>query len=343
MKIGVITDTHWGARKGSKFIQDYFELFYKNIFFPTLKNENIDTIIHMGDAFDNRKSIDYQSLQWTQENVLEPLSDYNVHLIVGNHDVSYKNTNRLNSPDLLLQKYKNIKTYSDPQEVLIDKLKILFVPWINIENESQTCELIKQTNAKVVMGHLELNGFSPYIGQVMSDGRDPEMFYKFNRVFSGHYHTRSTDGRIFYIGNPYEMYLNDINDKRGFIIFDTETLDHRYIDNPYKLHYNVYYEDNSYQDYNFSEYSGKIVKLIILKKTDPHELDKVINGFYSENVVDLKIVENFVENNESFKLFESEETIDVLLRYIKETELTLNKSKLEKLITEIYKEAHDIV
>jgi len=343
MKVAIITDTHWGARKSAKYIQDYFDLFYQNVFFPTLESENIKTIIHMGDAFDNRKSIEYQSLQWTQNTVLEPLSNYDVHLIIGNHDVSYKNTNKLNSPELLLQKYKNIKVYSNPEEVIIDKLKVLFLPWINIENEEMTCELIKKTTAQVVMGHLELNGFSPYIGQIMSDGRDPEMFYKFKRVFSGHYHTRSTDGRIFYIGNPYEMYFNDVNDKRGFIIFDTESLDHRYIDNPYKLHYNVYYEDNKYEDYDFSEYSGKIVKLIVQKKTDPHELDKVINGFYSENVVDLKIVESFIENDEKFNLFESEETIDVLLRYIQETELTLNKSKLEKLITEIYKEAHDIV
>ncbi len=343
MKVALITDTHWGARKSAKYLQDYFDLFYQNVFFPTLEKENINTIIHLGDAFDNRKSMDYQGLKWTQDNVLDSLSKYDVHLIVGNHDVAYKNTNKLNSPDLLLQKYTNIKIYSHPQEVLIDNLKIVFLPWINIENESSVYELIKNTTSKVVMGHLELNGFSPYIGQIMADGRDPEVFYKFKRVFSGHYHTRSTDGRIYYIGNPYEMFFNDIDDRRGFAIFDTETLDHVYVDNPYKLHYNVYYSDNVYEDYDFSEYSGKIVKLIIQKKTDPHELDKVINGFYSENVVDLKIVESFVENDEHFNLFESEETIDILLRYVKETDLTLNKSKLEKLITEIYKEAHDIV
>ena len=59
MKVAIITDTHWSARKSSKIFQDYFELFYKNIFFPTLEEHGITTVIHMGDAFDSRKSIDF--------------------------------------------------------------------------------------------------------------------------------------------------------------------------------------------------------------------------------------------------------------------------------------------
>ena len=34
MKVAIITDTHYGARKGSQLFHDYFEMFYKNIFFP---------------------------------------------------------------------------------------------------------------------------------------------------------------------------------------------------------------------------------------------------------------------------------------------------------------------
>ena len=63
MRVAVITDTHYGARKGSKHLHDYFEKFYKDIFFPTLEKEGIETVIHMGDIFDSRKSIDLQSLE----------------------------------------------------------------------------------------------------------------------------------------------------------------------------------------------------------------------------------------------------------------------------------------
>ena len=119
MKVAIITDTHYGARKGSKYLHDHFELFYKNVFLPTLKEQGVEAVIHMGDAFDSRKSIDYQSLEWAKRVVFEPLKNYEVHMIVGNHDCYYKNTNSVNSPSLLLQTYPNIKTYSSPQTIKV--------------------------------------------------------------------------------------------------------------------------------------------------------------------------------------------------------------------------------
>ena len=83
------------AEKVLNFFKIIFESFYKNIFFPTLEQHGIANVIHMGDAFDSRKSIDYQSLEWTKRVVLDPLSKYNVHMLVGNHDAYYKNTNNV--------------------------------------------------------------------------------------------------------------------------------------------------------------------------------------------------------------------------------------------------------
>ena len=108
MKVAIITDTHYGARKGSKHLHDYFELFYKNVFFPSLEEHKIDTVVHMGDIFDSRKAIDLQSLEWAKRVVFEPLKKYKVHLAIGNHDCYYKNTNNVNSPQLLLKSYPNI-------------------------------------------------------------------------------------------------------------------------------------------------------------------------------------------------------------------------------------------
>ena len=109
MKVAIITDTHYGARKGSKYLHDYFELFYRDVFFPSLEEHKIDTVIHMGDIFDSRKAIDLKSLEWAKRVVFEPLKKYKVHAIIGNHDCYYKDTNHVNSPELLLQNYPNIK------------------------------------------------------------------------------------------------------------------------------------------------------------------------------------------------------------------------------------------
>ena len=343
MKVAIITDTHYGCRKGSKYLHDYFELFYKNIFFPSLEEHGVEAVIHMGDAFDSRKSIDYQSLEWAKRVVFDPLSKYETHMIIGNHDCYYKNTNDVNSPELLLQTYSNIKTYSSPTEVFIDKLKVLFIPWINAENFESTVLSIKGTTSKCAMGHLELNGFRAHRGHVMEEGMDCELFEKFDKVFSGHYHTRSNDGRIFYLGNPYEMFWNDVNDPRGFTIFDTDTLDFEQIDNPYKLFYNIYYEDTPYQMFDTSEYVDKIVKVIVRKKTEPKKFEKFIDKLYSCGIQDLKIVENFsIQENEEFEVEESENTISILNRYIDEAEFDCDKAIIKGILQKVYSQACEV-
>ena len=343
MKVAIITDTHYGCRKGSKYLHDYFELFYKNIFFPALKEHGVKAVVHMGDAFDSRKSIDYQSLEWSKRVVFDPLSEYETHMIIGNHDCYYKNTNNVNSPGLLLKTYSNIKTYSEVSEVVLDNLKVLFIPWINAENFENTVNAIKSTTSVCAMGHLELNGFRAHRGHVMEDGMECNLFEKFTKVFSGHYHTRSDDGRIFYLGNPYEMFWNDVNDARGFTIFDTETLEHTPINNPYKLFYNVYYEDTPYQTFDTREYQGKIVKVIVRKKTEPKKFEKFIDKLYSCGIQDLKIVENFtVQENEDFEVEETENTISILNRYIDEAEFECDKTIVKGILQKIYSQACEV-
>jgi len=346
MKVAIITDQHFGARKNSKLFHDYFLKFYDEVFFPTLEKEGITTIIDMGDTFDNRTGINFAALAWAKDNYYDRLQKMGVkvHTIVGNHTAYYKNTNSINAVDLLLREYDNVKVYSAPEEVKLDKLKVLFIPWINQENEADTLKIIEKTNCKCAMGHLELQGFRAHRGVIMDHGHESKLYSKFTNVYSGHYHTRSDDGRIFYLGNPYEMFWNDVGDRRGFHIFDTETLEHVPVDNPYRLFYNIYYEDTNYQTFDVREYENKIVKVIVRKKTDTKKFEKFIDKLYSSGVADLKIVENFqIQENEDFEAFESENTLSILNRYIQEAEIDLDKSILQKVINEVYQEACEIV
>ena len=343
MKIAIITDTHYGARKGSKHIHDYFELFYKNVFFPSLEEHNIDTVIHMGDIFDSRKAIDLQSLEWAKKVVFEPLKKYKVHAIIGNHDCYYKDTNYVNSPELLLNNYSNITTYSELAEINIDGLGILLIPWINSQNYDNAKNVIQNCKSKIAMGHLEMNGFQATRGHIMENGMEVNVFDNFTRVYSGHFHTRSNDGKIYYLGNPYEMFWNDVNDPRGFHIFDTETLTHTPINNPYRLFYNIYYEDTPHQLFDFTEYDNKIVKVIVRQKTNSRNFERFIDKLYSCGVQDLKIVENFqLQENEEFAISEEENTITILNRYVDESEIDLDKSKIKGILQDIYKLAREV-
>ena len=345
MKLAIITDQHFGARKGAEYIHNYFKKFYDDIFFPYLEKNKIDTVIDMGDTFDNRRNIDLASLEWSKKVYYDRLQamGITVHTIVGNHTAYYKDTNEINTVDLLLKEYDNVIVYSEPTEINIDGLDILLLPWINEENRTQTMEMIDKSVSKVVMGHLELNGFVATRGHMMENGMNIDVFDKFDIVYSGHFHTRSTNGKISYLGNPYEMFWNDVNDPRGFNIFDTETLKHTPVNNPYRLFYNIYYEDTNYKLFDSREYKHKIVKLIVKRKTDQKQFEKFIDKLYNSGIQDLKIIENYIlQESEDFEVEETENTIGILNRYIDESEFEGDKTLIKDILQKIYSEACEV-
>ena len=346
--VAILTDTHIGARKGVKYLQDHFERFYSEVFFPTCRERGVETILHLGDAFDSRKSIEYQSLNWAKRVMFDPMKDYRVHMIVGNHDCYYKNTNDTNSPDLLLQDYDNITTYQDPTEIEVDGDKILMLPWICDQNEEESLRMIETSDATVAMGHLELTGFYAHRGHKFDDGKiDNAIFDDYKTVLSGHFHTRSSNDKIHYIGNPYEMFWNDVNDSRGFVLFDTKTHEIEYVNNPHTLFAVIPYEDTKHQLLDASKYADKIVKVVVRKKTKQKDFDKFLDKLFSVGLIDLKVVENFnIQESDEFDVSDVEEnTLSILSRYVDEADFedsSLEKDAIKALISEIYMEACEV-
>ena len=344
MKVAIITDQHFGARKNSKLFHDYFLNFYENVFFPTLEKEGISVVVDLGDTFDSRKGIDFAALAWAKDHYYDRLADMGieVHTVVGNHTAYYKNTNDINAVDLLLREYCNIRIYSEPTEIRLGNLDVLLLPWINPENESNTYSLIKTTTCICAMGHLELAGFRVNSQIIMEHGLESKLFEKFSRVYSGHYHTRSNDGRVFYLGNPYEIYWSDWNDTRGFTIFDTETLDHHHIDNPYNIFEIINYdEDVTELD---SDYENNIVKVVIKNKKNQLKYEKFLDKLYAQNPAEVKVVENFEITLKDFEQdIESEDTISTLNRYIQESETTMDKTRIMDIMSEVYQESCEMV
>lgn len=344
MKVVIITDTHFGFKKGNKIFHEYFQKFYDNVFHKYLIDNKIQTVIHLGDSFDNRKGIDYWSLKWAKDNFYNTLETLGITLysIVGNHDIYYRNSNGLNSLEYLLEEYNNVIPISSPTEVNIGGLDILFLPWINQENQETTFRMIKNTSSKCVMGHLELQGFKVNHHIVMEHGLDGKIFDKFDRVYSGHYHTRSNDGRVFYLGNPYQMFWTDIDDTRGFTVFDTNTLEHTHINNPYSIFKVINYDEDNLTN-EFAEYTDCVVKVVVKNKTDQKKYEKYIDELIKSNPYELKVIENCsitrnfeVEDN----LTESEDTLSLLKKYVDESEIGLNKNTIKHMINSIYQESY---
>lgn len=346
MKLGIITDTHYNFKKANKNFHDYFAKFYNEIFFPRLQKENIKTVIHMGDAFDNRKGIDYWALEWAKENVYDRFKDLGIKVynVVGNHDVYYKNTNRINSVDLLLSEYQNVISISSPLEVVFDGLKVLILPWICSDNQEDVFNLLKNTDAKVVFGHLELNGFSVFPGQLQTGGMDKSIFDKFDRVYSGHYHTRSDDGKIFYLGNPYQMFWNDYGDERGFNIFDTKDYKVNFFKNPFNMYEKVYFENSSVSEIKNINFENKIVKIVIRKNKDQKIFEKYLDYISNCNPLEVKVVDMLDVDDSMVEYSDTEidDTISILNKYIEDSDFEFDKNRVKLIVGEVYKQALEL-
>ena len=352
MKIALITDTHWGVRNDNIAFMDNSKRFLDQIFFPYLDNNNVYTICHLGDLVDRRKYINFNTALRLRQDFLEPIfqRDIELHLIAGNHDTYFKNTNRVNAlRELVDRKYADQFIIYDqvPEEVKFDNLNVLMLPWICDENRQVCMDKIRTTSAQVIMGHLELAGFEMHKGSMVSHGDDRSSFDRFDLVLSGHYHHRSSDGSIHYLGSHAEFTWSDYNDPKGFHILDTETRNLTFIENPYKMFKKVWYNDadatflNTEIDY--SQYKNCMLKVIIQEKTNLFWFDKFIENIESENPLDIQIVEDHLNLNleeDSDIVNEAESTIDIFKKYISGfDEKTVNKEKLEKKIVELYNEA----
>ena len=237
MKILLITDQHFGVRNDNQNFIDHYRRFYGEVVLPFIDAHKIDTIICLGDTFDKRRSINFMSLEAAKDMWFDPLAERNVrmHMLVGNHDIYYKNTLRINAPAELLLGYSNITVYDRPTTVDFDSLPILLLPWICDENRDESLRTVTESNAPICMGHLGFNGFEAHPGHVMLNGMDAKHFSKFIKVFSGHYHMKSSKKNITYLGNPYQLYWNDYGCKRGFHVLNTETFRTTFYRNPFDI------------------------------------------------------------------------------------------------------------
>ncbi len=346
MKIAIITDQHLDGRKGSLAFWNYFQKFYDEVFFPTLEKEGVRVVFDLGDTFDNRKSMDFNTFHRVRENYFERLKPYNVHMLLGNHCTYYKNTNRINSPELLLEQYKNIKIYSEPTEILMGKKVFLMLPWINKENQEDVFRRLETSEADICCGHLELTGFEVTPGMKMDHGMDPQLFHRFKRVWSGHYHHKSKNGNIQYLGNPYQMFWNDYKDTRGFHIYDTESDRLKFVENPFEIFDKISYDDTSvdYNKQDVSDYKDKFIKIIVEEKRDYQMFETLVDRLYNVGVHDVKIVETLVdvEGIEDVDL-ETKDTMTLLNEYIDEVEIAVDKTDLKSLMRSLYIESCEVV
>ena len=344
MKIAILGDTHFGMRGDSIAFHNHYRKFYNDIFFPYLKEHGINTIFQLGDLFDRRKYISFYSLSLCRSYFFDEIArnNINLHTLLGNHDITFRNTLELNSPNLLLKDYNNIAIYDSPTSWN----GIDIIPWICRDNQAEVLSFIKESSNQICLGHFELAGFEMDRGNICHEGMDASVLNKYDLVLSGHFHHKSNNGSIVYVGTPGEMTWADYNDDRGFHILDTETRELTFIKNPYQMFYRIQYNEDGmfYNDIVNADYShltNKYVKIVVEKRGDSFLFDTLLDHIAKATPLEVSVVEDFSEitENVNVDIDQAEDTMTILNKYVDGLTLPVESDRIKTVLRDVYNEA----
>ena len=345
MKIALLGDTHFGVRNDARHFHEYYEKFYSEVFFPYLEEHGIDTIIQLGDLFDRRKYINFLSLAESRRYFFDECKKRNIrlHALIGNHDIFWRNSLEINSPDLLLRDYDNITLWAKHGTLELDGAVFDMIPWMCNENENEIREFVSKSTSPYCIGHFELVGYYMQRGQVSHEGYEDVFLKNYDQVYSGHYHSRSAsvDGKIAYLGTPYELFWSDYKDQKGFGVFDTQSNVFKFVTNPNRMFHKLTYDDTKELNEDFSNLKNKYIKIVVVQKTNPQKFDTFMDDIYKMNPIDVTIVEDVNEmvNNEEDVVDQAQDTLTILSNYIDQQTIQVEPQKLKTVMRELYLEA----
>jgi hypothetical protein len=336
-KIVLLGDTHFGVSKSSDVMHNYMEKFYDFFFNYLEEHDYIEHIIQLGDLYDDRKFVYFNTLDRCRKYFFDRIpKSVELTVFCGNHDVLFKNTNRISSVNLLrTNKMKIIDT--QPKTILIDGTPIDFFPWINAENLDDSVRFARESSSKYAMGHFEFAGFPMHPGTVADHGMSHKLFKKYEQVFSGHYHTVSQKDNILYTGIPYELTWSDLDDPKGFWVFDTDTGEKEYIRNPHTLFLKISYVEGMKFDFKTVKY----VKIVVVDKVNQKVFDKFLDNVSINQPHDVRVIESSFSSvvSEAVDVTNVVSTHQMISSVIDNMEIDLDKIKLKNYVLQYYQEA----
>jgi len=346
LDILIIGDTHFGARNDSELFLEYFFDYYEQEVFPIIEQRKIKHVIQTGDLMDKRKGVNFKTLSTVTNRFMLKLKELGceLHIIPGNHDIYYRNSNQINSMTELFSWLPSIHIYNEPTTVDFSGTKIDFIPWLNKYNSEQSIGFMKKSSSEICLGHFEIVGFEMFAGNHSQSGLKQDIFGSYISVISGHYHHRSKNGNITYVGTPYEITWTDYDDPKGVHILDTKTLELEFIKNNRTMFKKLFYSSNfDYSKYDFSQIKDSIIKVVVKDKEDTKKYEWFLNKISDCAPADYVVVESdvVVVHGVDEGELENLDTFNVLLGTVEATSKHegLDTTKMTELVTNLYQEA----
>ena len=355
----ILTDTHNGVRNDNPLFLDWQDRFYSEVFWPKVDALGIKHIVHLGDFFDRRKYLNFQSFERVVKSFLNEVVSrgMKMDIILGNHDVVYKNTNSVNSLELMLKGFPGITVHTEPKVFGDGAVQYALIPWICEENKEQCMEFIQDTEVPVLMGHFDIQGFEMHRGQVSLHGMDRQVFSRFEKVYSGHFHHRSQNGNIHYLGANLEHTWADFDDPKGFHIFDDFDGAMEFVPTPFRIFEIVPYDDHdvscfdelvyrSMQGLSDDDLENKIVKVVVKKKQNLKYFSDFIDFLISAGVADVAVVDAIFGEIAGDVIDETtsnvKNTLDIINECIQSSETDVDKTAISDTMREMYLEAQQL-
>lgn len=305
-----IGDCHFGIKKNSETFLSHQLKFFNNVLFPYLlsNKDSIDSVVFLGDVFDNRKTLNTRIIKIVKEQIFDVLYDNGIKtiILIGNHDIYFNQTLEYNSLTPIFREYNN-GTFTIVDKPRDDLVKgVLFIPWINEGNEEEIMEYIKTTKSKVLVGHIEVAGAILHGDTISEHGYSNFIFDRFEKVISGHIHIRQDFGNIHYTGTPYQLFWSDVKTQNGFEVYNTTSKGLSFHVNPHKIFYALtVYEDTPLDDYEYL--NGAMLKIYAgnNKPETSQKIDLILQKLKCYNLDYIEVIK-IKEEEKNIKVFYDE-------------------------------------
>ena len=340
-----IGDPHFGAHQNSQlFLNEQLE-YYEQIIFTYILKYKIKKVIVEGDVFNNRKSSSNFVVPEVKRRFFDFFDKNKIELfcIEGNHDSFHKLTNSHSLLSVYESKYIHI--IDKVTKININNQEILLVPYF-----FEKTELIK---TDYCIGHFDIQGFKMNNSQISNEGLLAKDFKQYKKVYSGHYHVKSTSNNIFYDGMPYHKDMSQLNSEVGFNVTDFNDYD-KFIINEFSPKFiSVTYNSENISIEGLGEdiilndkkeaknlIKKHYIKLITRKVTDRIQYNNFIEDLKIRQKINLEIVNDSFDNS-TMNEDKIKDTLSLIKEYFKTIDNIpeeINKNKIVDMFLKIYTE-----
>jgi DNA repair exonuclease SbcCD nuclease subunit len=259
-----------------------------------MTENKLDTIFFAGDVFHDRHEIGVNTLHIAKR-FFNKLSDFNIHILPGNHDAFLSSTVEVNSVEIL--EHSNVFVHSKPTTLLVGDKKVTFCPWKTKLSELEAVDML--------VGHFEIQNFRMTSAKICDHGdNSTDLLEKANAVITGHFHTREhrqyDSGKyILYLGSPYEMDFGDREQQKGVTIIDFDDFKTTFVENPITpKHFRLKISELISKKYNNLPdiINNNIVSLYVDQKIDTLTLDLLISKLSQYSPLQFRTEFNILDN-----------------------------------------------